>query len=114
MLRIMMLLLAMTCMTPVLAAQPVSQGDADAAMIKQFEQSDEVAPERAISTKRKHEILFLMGAGLLILLLLTAALGLAMGIWEKDVFTWHMLSAGLTLTLAIVHAVVSFVWFYPD
>ncbi len=114
MLRLIMFLLAITCTAPVLAAQPASQGQGDAALMEQFEQSNDVAPERAISTQRKHEILFLMGAGLLILLLLTAGLGLAMGIWEKDVFTWHMLFAGLTLTLAIVHAVVSFVWFYPD
>ncbi len=99
-----------------LAAEPVNgeAGQADVQLMQQFDTEEELAPERAISTQRKHEILFLMGAALLLLIFVTAGLGMAMALWEKDVFTWHMLSAGLTVTLAIVHAVVSFVWFYPE
>ncbi len=85
----------------------------DISLMQQFDTGETIAPERAISEQRKHEILFLMGAALLLLLLTTGVLGVAMGVFEKDVFVWHMLSAGLTITLALVHAVVSFVWFYP-
>jgi len=117
-------LLSVTCLlcllNPLLAgaaentekvAQP-QQGDIS--LMQQFDDEEPIAPERAISEKSKHQILFFMGASLLLLLLLTGGLGLAMGVWEKDVFMWHMLCAGLTVTLAITHAVVSFVWFYPN
>ncbi len=86
-----------------------------AQVLQQFNQGDViVAPERAISVQRKHQVLFWMGGTLLILILLTAGLGIAMGIFGKDVFVWHMLFAGLASTLAIAHAVVAFVWFYPE
>ncbi|MEO5573716.1 MAG: hypothetical protein ABIR48_04455 [Gammaproteobacteria bacterium] len=67
----------------------------------------------AISTKQKHKILFFMGITLLIGVLVTAGLGIAMGVYGKPVFVAHMLSAGLTVTLAIIHAVVAIVWFFP-
>lgn len=66
-----------------------------------------------ISDKEKHQWLFLMGVTLLILLLATASLGIAMGIYGKDVFVPHMVCAGLAVTLAIGHAVTAMVWFYP-
>ncbi|MDQ6976413.1 MAG: hypothetical protein Q9M22_07610 [Mariprofundaceae bacterium] len=98
----------------VVFAVDVEQGkEGDISLMQQFDTGETIAPERAISDDRKHEILFLMGASLLLLLLTTGALGIAMGVFEKDVFVWHMLSAGLTITLALTHAVVSFVWFYP-
>ncbi|MBL1352895.1 MAG: hypothetical protein COA61_006125 [Zetaproteobacteria bacterium] len=82
-------------------------------IIEQFNQDVTIAPERAISTERKHQILFLMGGALLLLIFLAAGFGIAMGIFGKDVFIWHVLSAGLATTLAIAHGVVAFVWFYP-
>jgi len=86
-----------------------------AKVLQQFNQVDEtVAPERAISVHRKHQVLFWMGSALLLLILLTAGFGIAMGVFGKDVFVWHMLCAGLASTLAIAHAVVAFVWFYPE
>jgi len=85
-----------------------------AQVLEQFNGDDELAPERVIETKRKHQILFLMGGALLILILLAAGFGVAMGIFDKDVFIWHVLSAGLATTLAIAHGVVAFVWFYPS
>jgi len=98
-----------------------SSADAEQAMspqsaeiMQQFNQDSEVAPERAISTQRKHQILFWMGGALLLLILFAAGFGIAMGIFGKDVFMWHVLSAGLATTLAIAHAVVAFVWFYPS
>jgi hypothetical protein len=50
---------------------------------------------------------------LLILILLTAAMGIRMGIYGKDVFVAHMVLAGLTVTLAIAHAIAAIVWFNP-
>ncbi len=83
-------------------------------VMQQFNEDGELAPERVIETKRKHQILFLMGGSLLILILFAAGFGIAMGIFDKDVFVWHVLSAGLATTLAIAHGVVAFVWFYPS
>lgn len=57
--------------------------------------------------------MFFLGVSLLILLLVTGALGIAMGIYGKQVFMLHMVSAGLTITLAFVHAIVGVIWFYP-
>ncbi len=66
-----------------------------------------------ISTKEKHKILFFMGIMLLVGILTTAGLGIAMGVYGKPVFVAHMLSAGLSVTLAIIHAIVAIVWFFP-
>jgi len=85
-----------------------------AEVLQQFNEDEALAPERVIEVKRKHQILFLMGGSLLILILLAAGFGIAMGIFDKDVFVWHVLSAGLATTLAIAHGVVAFVWFYPS
>jgi len=85
-----------------------------AEVMQQFNEDEELAPERVIEVKRKHQILFWMGGALLILILFAAAFGIAMGIFDKDVFIWHVLSAGLATTLAIAHGVVAFVWFYPS
>ena len=101
---------------------PVVDGDLEAQalqqhsskVLEQFNEELSVAPERAISTKNKHLILFWMGGSLLILILLAAGFGVAMGIFGKDVFVWHVLTAGLATTLAIAHGVVAFVWFYPS
>ena len=57
--------------------------------------------------------MFALGAPLLMLLLITAGLGIAMGLYGKQVYVAHMIFAGLSLTLAIVHAVVGLVWFRP-
>jgi hypothetical protein len=68
---------------------------------------------KAISDHRRHQILFAMGALLFIGILTTAGLGIAMGIFGKEVFLAHMISAGLTVFLAAAHAVASMVWFFP-
>jgi len=68
---------------------------------------------KAISDKTKQRIMFLLGVSLLILVLITGGLGLAMGLYGKPVFVAHMVSAALSVTLAIVHAIVGLVWFYP-
>ncbi len=68
---------------------------------------------RAISTKQKHTILFFMGSSLLLLVLTTAVLGISMAMYGKQVFMWHMISAGLTVTLALAHGITAVVWFSP-
>lgn len=68
---------------------------------------------KAVSDHRRHQILFVMGACLLIGILATAAFGIAMGIFGKEVFAAHMVSAGITVFLAVAHAVTSIVWFFP-
>jgi len=83
------------------------------AVMQQFAGDDEVAPERKIAEKRKHEILFFMGISLLVLLFLTGTLGVAMVAFDKDVFVAHMICAGLSLTLAAAHAATSIAWFWP-
>ncbi len=66
-----------------------------------------------VEAQKKHKILFIMGVALMIGILTTAGLGLAMVLAEKQVFMWHMAAAGITVTLAIAHAVTSIVWFFP-
>jgi hypothetical protein len=36
-----------------------------------------------------------------------------MVVFDKDVFVAHLISAGLSLTLAAVHAATSIAWFWP-
>ncbi|MCF6336650.1 MAG: hypothetical protein L3J84_01680 [Gammaproteobacteria bacterium] len=67
----------------------------------------------AIDIKTKHLIMFIMGIPLLLLIIATVALGVAMVVYGKRVFVPHMICAGLSLTLALGHAVVGLVWFYP-
>jgi len=64
-------------------------------------------------TKFRHQLLFFMGLMLLILVFTTAYFGISMALFGKDVFIPHMISAGLTVFLAMVHAVVAVVWFFP-
>ena len=66
-----------------------------------------------IADKTKRLVMFFMGIPLLILIIVTVVLGVAMGIYGKQVFVPHMVCAGLSLTLALAHAVVGIVWFYP-
>jgi len=66
-----------------------------------------------VEAQKKHKILFIMGVGLLLGILTTAGLGLAMVLGDKPVFMWHMAVAGITVTLAIAHAVTSMIWFFP-
>ena len=67
----------------------------------------------AIVQKEKHKILFIMGVTLLLGIATTVSLGIAMAVYGKPVFVAHMISAGFSLTLAIIHAIVAIVWFYP-
>ena len=67
----------------------------------------------AIEDETKRLVMFILGVPLLIMLIATVILGIAMGIYGKQVFLPHMICAGLSMTLALGHAVVGIVWFYP-
>ncbi len=99
---------------PLAASNAAADSEHFADVMDQFNEERALAAERAISMKSKHQILFWMGGALLCLVLLAASFGVAMGVFDKDVFVWHVLSAGLATTLAVVHGVVAFVWFYPS
>jgi hypothetical protein len=98
---------------PAHAEETSSSGDS-AQILQAFNQqhrNDE--RDKAISPKEKQQIMFLLGVVLITLVLITGALGIAMGLYGKQVFVAHMVFAGLSISLAIVHAIVGLVWFYP-
>ena len=68
---------------------------------------------KGMSDKKKHIVLFSMGISLVILILTTAGLGLAMVLYRKPVFVAHMIFAGMSVTLALVHALAAMIWFFP-
>lgn len=83
------------------------------AVMQQFAGDDEESPQRKVQTETKHQILFIMGLTLLILLLITGTLGIAMVGFGKNVFLPHMIFAGLSMTLAAVHSATAIAWFWP-
>ncbi len=90
------------------------QADDSSIVMEVFnEQALAKAEAYELSDERKHQILFIMGVALLVLLGLTAYFGIAMGIGGRDLFVPHMVSAGLALTLSLAHAVTAVVWFFP-
>ncbi|NOX42880.1 MAG: hypothetical protein GXP19_03980 [Gammaproteobacteria bacterium] len=92
-----------------------TEDDSSHDVMKEFTQDDRSAKSEivAIPDKRKHLIMFIMGIPLLLLIATTVSLGVAMVIYDKKVFVAHMIFAGLSLTLAVGHAVVGLVWFNP-
>ncbi len=72
-----------------------------------------LAGKEAVSEHKKHLIMFIIGVPLLILVIITGALGVAMVVYGKPVFVMHMICAGLSVTLVVVHAIVGLVWFNP-
>ncbi|RFC32465.1 MAG: hypothetical protein DID92_2727745459 [Candidatus Nitrotoga sp. SPKER] len=91
----------------------VQKGDSAKIMEAFEQQASQIKVDRPSTIQKKQLTMFLLGVPLLILLLITGGLGIAMGIYGKQVFVWHMISAGLTITLAFVHAIVGVIWFYP-
>ena len=96
------------------AADSPQKGDSVQVM-EAFERqsSTRVEDTNVLNDHKKHVIMFVMGVPLLILILITGALGVAMVMYGKPVFMLHMIFAGLTVTLAIAHLVTGLVWFYP-
>jgi hypothetical protein len=96
-------------------AEDTSQtGDNSAQILQAFNRQHRDAEHaKSITDKDKQRIMFLLGVVLITLVLITGGLGIAMGLYGKPVFVAHMVFAGLSVTLAIVHAIVGLVWFYP-
>lgn len=95
-------------------ADETTKGSDSAQIMREFNQQ-RVEAERAksITDKDKQRIMFLLGVVLITLVLTTGGLGIAMVVYGKPVFVAHMIFAGLSITLALVHAIVGIVWFYP-
>lgn len=107
------ILLSIICVLPAHAEDAPQQGES-AQILQAFnKQHRETEHAKSITDKDKQRIMFLLGASLLTLVLITGGLGIAMGLFGKSVFVAHMIFAGLSMTLAVVHAVVALVWFYP-
>lgn len=94
---------------------PEGQGaESEAQIIQKFTSKDNIESDIVtIDDKRKRQIMFAMGVPLLLFIIITVALGVAMGVFGKDVYVPHMIFAGLSLTLALGHAIVGLVWFWP-
>jgi hypothetical protein len=77
-------------------------------VLQQFSQQPQQRAARAssISDHRKQVIMFSIGTVLLVLLIATASVGIAVGVYGKPLFVLHMILAGLTVTMAIVHVIV--------
>lgn len=107
-------LLLLIFAAPVARAVDSPQKGDSVQMMEAFERNaPRVEDANILSDHKKHVIMFLMGVPLLMLILITAALGIAMAVYGKQVFMLHMIFAGLTVTLALAHLVTGLVWFYP-
>lgn len=110
---IIVALLGLLCFGGI-GAVVAESGNQSGEIIQGFtERQDTVHGVQEIEEKRKHQIMFLMGAALLIGILTTAGLGIAMAIYGKEVFLAHMLAAGFSVFLAVAHSVTAVVWFFP-
>ena len=108
------ILLMLTLSAPMAQETNAPQKMDSVQVMEAFErQADKSAADKSPSDQEKRLIMFIIGVPLLILLLTTGALGIAMAVYGKQVFVLHMVFAGLTATLAVVHVIVGLVWFYP-
>lgn len=96
-------------------AATTSAGSSESQVIQSFtsQVGDIESDIIKIDDQRKRQIMFAMGVPLLIFIFITVGLGIAMGVFGKDVYIAHMIFAGLSLTLALGHAIVGLVWFWP-
>ncbi len=95
-------------------AEVQNQGAESAQILQEFnKQHQENEHAKSITDKDKQVVMFIMGVALLVLVLITGGLGLALGVYGKPVFVTHMVFAALSVTLAIAHAIVGLVWYYP-
>jgi predicted phage tail protein len=106
-------LLSILCVLPAHAEDASPEGES-ARILQAFnKQHQNTERDKAVSAKEKQQIMFLLGVALITLVMITGGLGIAMGIYNKAVFVPHMVFAGLSMTLAVVHAIVGIVWFFP-
>jgi len=101
-----------TLAAPAHAAEPTTEASGSQ-ILQSFERAAGSAPQVDATDRTRRWVMFALGAPLLILLLATGSLGIAMGVYGKPVYLAHMVCAGLSVTLAIVHAIVGLVWFRP-
>ncbi|MBI3901486.1 MAG: hypothetical protein HY306_00850 [Nitrosomonadales bacterium] len=109
---LLLLLLFFTAPVVHAADTPTQKGDSVQVM-EAFEQQPNPTDGNVLTDKEKRKIMFLLGVPLLLLILVTGALGIAMALYGKQVFVMHTVFAGLTVTLALAHTVVALVWFNP-
>lgn len=105
----------------VLAHSPVCLADAappatsnGPQILEEFgRQAQRPARATSIAEHERQVIMFTIGAVLLVLLISTASVGIAVAAFGKPLFLVHMILAGLTVTVALVHVIVGLVWFFP-
>lgn len=110
--------LVMLLISPSVAMARTTDGTSQtngARVLEAFDQQqvNRVKNAGAISDHEKQVIIFAMGAPLAVLLLITGGLGIATGVYGKQLYVAHMICAGLTITLALAHVIVGLVWFFP-
>jgi hypothetical protein len=101
---------------PVCLADAAPPATSDGAQIlQQFgrQQPQHLARATSIAEHERQVIMFTIGSVLLLLLISTASVGIAVAIFGKPLFLVHMVLAGLTVTVALVHVIVGVVWFFP-
>jgi len=99
---------------PLYAADKDARGEAPSQVMEAFNKAtEEKTGAYDVSAHRKQQIMFIMGIALLVFIATTVSLGVAMVVFRKPVFVPHMIFAGFSLTLAIVHSIVAIVWFFP-
>ncbi|BCK88611.1 hypothetical protein MIZ01_2416 [Sideroxyarcus emersonii] len=105
--------LSMMFVLPAHAEEAAHEGES-AQILQAFnKQHRETEHAKSITDNDKQRIMFLLGVVLITLVMITGGLGIAMGVYGKQVFVAHMVFAALSMTLAVVHAIVGLVWFYP-
>jgi len=110
---IWVVLLSALCVLPASAEEANSAND-NAQILQAFNQQHRKAEHaKSITDNDKQRIMFLLGVVLITMVMITGGLGIAMGLYGKRVFVAHMVFAGLSMTLAVAHAIVGIVWFYP-
>ena len=88
--------------------------ESEAQVMQKFTSEENIKSDIVtIDDQRKRQVMFAMGVPLLLFIIITVALGIAMGVFGKDVYIPHMIFAGLSLTLALAHSIVGLVWFWP-
>lgn len=96
------------------ASESDSGTESEAQVIQKFTSQENIKSEIVtIGDQRKRQVMFAMGVPLLLFIVITVVLGIAMGVYGKNVYIPHMIFAGLSLTLALAHAIVGLVWFWP-
>jgi hypothetical protein len=110
-----LLVAAVSVLTVSPAYADIASHEGEGAQILQAfnKQHQDTERAKAITAHDKQRIMFLLGVALITLVMITGGLGIAMGLYGKPVFVPHLVFAALSMTLAVVHAIVGIVWFYP-